>query len=224
MVTAKLVKKLQISIIFLYAISAQNLFATVSNGGYMGIGVGVVNQLLQFQVNSFALNLTEARVNSAALGALGRLNLGYNANKYMGFELGLTYNFIVSHKYPNNIDKSIKTGGWSLDGSYLLYLPTVINKVSVFGRIGLAYDWITDGSSSVCKCVHGQITENTFGNGFVDIVGMGLKYNLFPKLSMSLEWMSNGMFFPGGLFRSEGLNKIGNLSTQSFMMVWRYHF
>jgi len=192
------------------------VLASVSNGFYTGIEGGVANQLVNFTPSAFTLNTNGSNLDNYALGMLLRLNLGYNFDKYNGLELGTTYDFAVSHNYPNGMG-SISPSATTLDASYLLYLPTVIEKLSVFGRVGVSYDWVS--CQVECNCNNDLVVS---GSDFADVLGAGIKYNLSPQFSFRAEWIVNGLFFPIGL--SSGSLTVGNWTNQSFQAGINYHF
>lgn len=193
-----------------------SVLASVSNGPYIGLEVGGANQLIKFVPSNFSINTNGSNLDNYALGFLMRLNLGYNIDKYNGFELGTTYDFTTGHSYPNGMG-NLNTNAWTLDGSYILYLPTIVEKLSVFGRLGVAYDWINNNSD--CNCA-GNPTVS--GNGVADILGAGIKYNLSPQASFRVEWIANGLLFPVGI--ASTTTNVGSWTNQSFQLGINYHF
>ena len=186
-------------------------FATVSNGPYAGIEIGGVNQTMVFNASSYNSNTTST-LSENNWSFLGRLNLGYNMDKYSGFELGFNYNALPGYTYPNN-SGSFNGDVTTLDGSFLVSIPTTLTKLSVFGRIGAAYDWINGSSTN-------GMTPS--GEDFADVLGAGIKYNISPKTSFRLEWIENGLLFPVGI--SSGSTNVANFSEQSFLLGVNYHF
>ena len=107
----------------------------------------------------------------------------------------------------------------TVDASYILSLPTVIERLSVFGRIGVAYDWINSSTGS-CGC-GGSTVGILTGSSFADVVGAGIKYRMSPKLSWRIEWIANGLLFPVGL--SAG-SQFGLWTNQTFQTGFNYSF
>ncbi len=200
-----------IVIVFLFFIA--NVQASVSNGPYIGAEIGTTNQTMQFNSGTFnTSNTYNINLDNSNWALVGRLNLGYNIDKYNGFELGYNYNSLSSYTYPNNTGSL--TGNVSiLDASYLLYLPTTVQKLSVFGRIGVAYDWINGNSSNAIS---------PSGSNFADVLGAGIKYNISPKTSLRVEWFENGVLIPVSI--NSGAYNIANFSEQTFMLGLNYHF
>jgi opacity protein-like surface antigen len=190
-------------------------YASVSNGPYVGVEAGVANQILNYNVASFNLNTNGVNLTNAAAVPLIRGNFGYNINKISGFELGASYNFNSSHTSPIG-SNSFNMNATTLDASYILSLPTVFEKVSVFGRIGFAYDWINSADS--CGCV---ISNGMSGSGFADVLGAGIKYRLSTALSWRLEWIANGLLFPVGINAG---SMQANWTNQTFQTGLNYSF
>lgn len=193
------------------------LFASVSNGPYVGLEIGAANQIINFTPSTFNLDTNGSTLYNPEVGFLARLNLGYNINRFNGFELGTTYNFGTTHNYPNN-QGNLNTPVTTIDFSYLIYLPTIVNQWSVFGRVGLAYDWT--GSSYSCNGV--SSLGNISGSGFADVLGAGLMYRITPNTSFRVEWISNGLFSPININSSSG--SIGTWTNQTFQLGLNYHF
>lgn len=194
-------------------------FATVSNGPYVGLEAGVANQITVFNANT-PYNSSASNAYSPNLGFLGRLNLGYNLTKYSGFELGGTYNFGAGFNYPDG-NGSMNINATTVDLSYLFYLPTSFEGVSVFARVGGAYDWINSTSSNGCNC-GSDISGNSSGGGFADVLGAGVKYNITSKTSFRVEWLANGLFFPIGI--NNGSIPTANWTNQTFILGVNLHF
>jgi len=191
--------------------------ATVSDGGYVGIEAGVANQIINFTPLAFNMKTNNATLYNTALGLTTRMNLGYNADEYNGFELGASYTLPSNTEIPTGIS-NINSPIWSFDGSYLLYLPTTIRKLSVVGRIGMAYNWMpaTNGVSTLT-------TNNSIsGSNFSDVFGAGIKYNISRSMSFRLEWIGNGIIMPMTI--KMGNQDIGTWSNQTFQMGFNYHF
>ncbi len=188
-------------------------YASVSNGPYTGIEVGLSDQKMNFNSGTFnSTNTMNTTLDSTNWTFIGRLNLGYNVDKYTGFELGYSYNSLAGYAYPNN-SGSLNGTVSTLDASYLLYLPTTIQKLSVFGRVGLAYDWINGNQADAL---------NPSGSGFADLLGAGVKYNINPKTSFRFEWLENGVLNPIGV--NGGSTPVANFSQQTFLLGLNYHF
>ena len=192
--------------------------AGISEGGYFGFELGAANQIVQFNPAAFNLNTNGSSLYNPALGFLSRFNLGYNLNKYAGFELGTTYNFATGHNYPSG-NGILSTTATAIDLSYLLYLPTIIDKWSVFGRVGGAFNWI--GSEGICNCNTSSVI-NPSGSSFADVLGAGIMYRLTPSVSFRLEWISNALLFPVEINNSG--TSVGKWTNQTFQAGFNYHF
>ena len=200
-------KKLLNLILLLPAIS----FATVSNGPYVGLEVGAANQIVTFNGGTQFNNGSNAY--NPSIGFLGRLNLGYNTNKYNGFEIGGTYNFNTEFNYPSG--GSMTLNAKTLDASYLFSLPTYVDSLLVFGRVGVAYDWIS-GSNN------GGISGNPGADSVADVLGAGIKYNVTSKTSLRFEWLANGLLFP--VVINNGSTNTASWTNQTFMVGLNLHF
>lgn len=190
--------------------------SSVSNGPYVGIEIGAANQIVNFTPSTFGLNTNGSSLYNSSVGFLTRLNIGYNLDRYNGFELGTTYNFETNHNLPNG-DGSLNTTATTLDLSYLLYLPTFVSKWSIFGRFGVAYDWINT-SATCCDLGNG----NPSGSSFADVLGAGLMHRITPNTSFRLEWIANGLIYPPGI--NNGAVSVGNWTNQTFQLGMNYHF
>jgi hypothetical protein len=195
-------------------------YATVSNGPYVGLELGTANQIVTYQPSAFDLNTNGSQLYNPNYSFLGRVNLGYNVDKYNGFELGTSYFFSSSSSYPNG-NGSMSTNTTSLDLSYLLYLPISSTKISVFGRLGFAYDWINNANSGGCGCGTSS-NLNPSGSNLADVIGAGLKYNIGPHTSFRIEWIANGLFFPVGI--NNGSQNIASWTAQTYQAGINYHF
>lgn len=193
--------------------------ATVSTGPYVGIELGAANQIINYQASAFNLSTNGAQLYNPEWTFLGRLNFGYNLNKYTGFELGTNYFFNSSSPYPNG-NGSMSTNTTALDLSYIAYLPISQSKFSAFARVGVAYDWITNSSSAGCGC--SQANFQPSGTNFADVLGAGLKYNLGAHTSFRIEWIANGLLFPVSI--NSGSQNIASWTGQIFEAGINYHF
>lgn len=191
-------------------------FASVSNGPYAGLEAGVSNQIDIFN-SSTAYNQNNSPTYASNQAFLMRLNAGYNFSKYSGLELGGTYNFGTSVSYPNSSAANMNIQATTLDFSWLLYLPTTVDSLFVFGRVGGAYDWLN--GSGGCNC---NGTTAPGGGAFTDVLGAGVKYNVTSKTSFRLEWISNGLFFPVGI--NNGSTNTASWTNQTFMLGFNLHF
>jgi opacity protein-like surface antigen len=211
--------KLNFGIALIFCLTSYS-HATVSDGPYLGLELGAANQIINYQANSFNVATNGVQLYNSELTFLGRLNLGYNANKYNGFELGTSYYFNSGSNYPTG-SGSMSTNTTSLDLSYIGYLPISQSKFSVFGRIGAAYDWINNSSANDSN---GGIFVGMrpSASSFADIVGAGLKYNLGRNASFRLEWIANGLLFPVSI--NSGSQNIASWTGQTFEAGINYHF
>ena len=193
-------------------------WASVNSGPYVGVELGTDNQIVNFVPSAFNLNTNGSQLYSPNWGFAGRINFGYNFNKYNGVELAPTYYFSQNYNYPNG-SGSTGISATSLDLSYLPTFPIADSKWSVFGRLGIAYDWINSSTSSSCNC---GVSSTPSGSNVADVIGAGFRYRISLKSSFRVEWIANGLFFPIGIGNNNG--NIANWSTQSFMAGINYHF
>lgn len=200
-------KKILILILFFPILS----YATVSDGPYVGLEIGAANQIST--INGGTQFNSGSNAYEPSIGILGRINLGYNTNKYNGFELGGTYNFNTSFNYPNG--GSMTLNAKTIDASYLFSLPTYVDSLSVFARVGVAYDWIS-GSNN------GGISGNPEASSIADVLGAGIKYNLTSKTSLRFEWLANGLIFPVEI--NNGSTNTASWTNQTFMVGLNLHF
>lgn len=190
-------------------------YATVSDGPYIGAELGGSNQNVNFLPSSFNLNTNGSNLDNPHWGMMARLNLGYNLDQYSGFEFGTSYTLPISHQFPDssgNTNLSVT----SLDWSYILSIPTIVDGWSVFGRAGFSYNWLNGGNGCGCE------NNNLNGYGFADVLGAGLKYNISPNTSFRMEWLANGLFFPIGVGKNSNL--VANVDSQNFLAGINYHF
>lgn len=182
---------------------------------YIGIAGGGSNQITQIDTNDSTLG--DFHPYSSRWSATGRVDTGYNFNKYNAIEAGYNYYGKVTNELP--LGDSITGGGSAVDLSYKLMLPTKIQDFSVFGRVGIAYDMANSGLFiSNCHC--GTISTN--GYGWTDVLGAGVKYQAARHISVSGEWLSNGLLSPINLQHNN--TQIGSWSTQSFLAGIAYNF
>ncbi len=198
-------------ILNLYSITG---FASVSHGPYVGIELGGSKQTFNFNSSIFSLDTNGGNLTNSELGAVARFNLGYSLDKYNSFELGASYNFAFNYTYPNNQGSTLNNL-WSQDITYILTLPTIVDKLAILGRVGLAYDWTHANS---CCCQIGDASVNTFS----DVFGAGISYKLSSKSIIRVEWVSNGLFFPIGV--NSGDTNIGSLTSNNFELGLNYYF
>lgn len=193
--------------------------ASVSDGPYIGIEGGIANQEVNFSNGSFNLNSNGLNLATAATAFLLRGNLGYSFNKYSALEVGSTYTFNSSIVNPAGGNFNINAT--TIDLSYLLSLPTSVDRLSVFGRIGFSYNWINSASEGNCTCNPNSSTTGINGSNFADVLGAGIKYRLSPSLSWRIEWIANGLLFPVGL-TGNGVN--ASWVNQTFQTGINYSF
>ena len=197
--------------------------ATVSDGSYIGIEAGLANQIVKFNASAFNVDANGATLYKSAYGITTRLNLGYNIDEYNGFELGINYNLTTNITAPTG-DSAINAAVWSFDGSYILSLPTAIRKLSAFGRVGVAYNWMpTTNNSSGCNCST-VVTPSTdiSGSSISDVLGAGIKYNINRNTSFRIEWLANGIFLPMPI--KVGNQEVAMWTNQTFQIGINYHF
>ncbi len=200
-------------------IFTRTAYATVSTGPYIGIELGTDNQIITYQPSAYGINTNGSQLYNANYGFMGRLNFGYAFDRYNSIEIGPSYYFSQNYNFPAG-NGTMGVSATSLDFSYLPSLPISQSKLSVFGRLGFAYDWInSDVSSCNCNNFNNQVLS---GSNFADVIGAGLKYNFSVHSSMRVEWIANGLFFPVGIGNG-GVNA-ANWSTQQFLAGINYHF
>ncbi len=203
----------------LVLVSTKYSYATVSSGPYVGVELGAANEIINYQASAFNINANGAQLYSPQWTFLGRLNFGYNVSKYYGFELSPSHYFTSNSPYPSGTG-SMSTNTTALDFSYIAYLPISQTKLSVLGRVGVAYDWIGNSSSGECGC--NQANFQPSGNNFADVLGAGLKYNLGAHTSLRLEWIANGLLFPVSI--NSGSQNIASWTGQTFEAGINFHF
>lgn len=209
--------------LLLISLSPAFVFAgSVNNGGwYVGLNAGGANQIVSYNPSAFNLNTNGSELYNPSWGFVGRVDGGYNFNKWSGLELGAAYYSGSGSSYPTG-SGTFNPSTSSLDFSYIAYLPISQTDFSVFGRIGIAYDWINnDGTSSGCNC-SGVAALDPSGSNFADVLGAGIRYKMSMHSSLKLEWLANGLIFPVGI--NSGSTSVANWSAQTFQIGAAYHF
>lgn len=214
---------MKLRLVILFSVISVPCFAGVMSGPYVGASIGVDNQIVTFNPGVANISTNGSQLYNSSAGFMGRLNVGYNFNKYSGIELAPSYYFPQNYNYPAG--GSVDIGATSLDLSYLFSLPISQSKFSVFGRVGLAYDWVNSGSENNTNCGCGNQSLSNLaisGSNFADLIGSGLNYNLSNNTSVRVEWIANGLLFPIGL--SSNSQNVANWTTQQFLAGVNYHF
>ncbi len=195
-------------ILLLGILLINNCFASATQGSYLGLGAGIANQLVKF--DSDGLNTGGASLYLTKQTFEGRLNFGYNFDRYNGIELAPTYYFAQRFNLPTNAG-DVNLSGTTLDLSYLPNLPLTANRWSIFGRVGLAYDWMGMSGATTAS-----------GNSFADVLGAGIRYNIGSSNSVRMEWIANGLLFPLQM-SSDGTN-LATFTSQDFLISLNFHF
>lgn len=193
-------------IITLSLISSSCVYASTTSGPYVGMELGAANQIVEF--NSNAISGTNGSSYNSQATFMGRMNFGYNVDRNNGFELSPSYYVGQGFNYPNG-QGTMNLNGTSLDLSYLPNLPLTATHWSVFGRMGVAYDWF------------GTQTSQSASN-FADVLGAGLRYNMNASLSLRMEWIANGLLFPISI--NDGSQNIASFTSQQFIAGLNFHF
>ena len=126
-----------------------------------------------------------------------RLDGGYNVNKYVGFQVGVNDYFSTQMTSPTLGNYSLS--GYGYDVSIIPNVPFGVNApLNVFARVGLGYDAM---SASV-------------GNqgGTVDVLGLGLRYDVSAHLAVSAQWIGRGIIIqptPSNYSQNNFLANIG---------------
>ncbi|MFN8771029.1 MAG: outer membrane beta-barrel protein [Neisseriaceae bacterium] len=114
---------------------------------------------------------------SGGTTAVMRVAGGYNFNQNIGVQLGINNYFGAT---ISNSNGTFGMSGYSGDISFLPNLPIgPNNEFSVFMRLGFGED----------------VLNSTYANqnNFVDVLGVGLKYDISAHLAASLEWIGRGL-------------------------------
>ena len=190
-----------------------------SSGFYAGVGVGGSNQIVDFQPSAFNQNTNGSTLSDSTWTFDGRIDGGYKIDSFNSFELGWMYTSQASYGLPdgsNNINLNAST----VDLSYIFTAPTKIPHFSVFGRLGVAYDFI-NATGGGCNCGVNNAMSPA-GENFADILGAGVKWDISRLITTKIEWIGNGILFPVGL--SNGGNNVANWTSQTFNIGVDFNF
>lgn len=115
-----------------------------------------------------------------------RLDGGYELNKYVGFELGINDYFKTT---ISNQDGTFNVNGYGYDFSIIPNIQIAKNQsndasLNLFFRVGGGYDLLTSSLNSQ--------------NSFVDVLGVGLRYNVNSFLTTSVQWIGRGNLLNSG--------------------------
>ena len=114
---------------------------------------------------------------SSGSSIIGRLNVGYNFNEFVGLQAGANSYFGTTIK---NQDGTSTVSGYGVDISAMPNLPLgEFSTVNLFSRFGVGYDALSsahNGQSSI-----------------VDVLGLGVRYDISSSLAASLEYMGRGI-------------------------------
>lgn len=115
---------------------------------------------------------------TSASSWMARLDGGYNVNKYVGFQVGI--NDFFSTQMTNSTYGSYNLSGYGYDLSIIPNIPFGFNApINVFARIGLGYDAMSASAGSQ--------------NSTVDVLGIGLRYDVSAHLAVSAQWIGRGI-------------------------------
>lgn len=196
----------------LLSLVVTGVFANANSGAYLGLEVGAANQSINFNQSAFNLNTSNSSVLNSQWNGIGRIYSGYNFNRYTGLEAGVSYTMPTGYSYPDN-NGSFFSPATVVDVSYVPMLPIAYSNWSVFGRIGVGYAWLPDGSSS---------QYNSSGSNLTDVLGAGLRYKFSNHWTYKIEWVADGLLFPVGI--NSGSTNIGAWSQQTFQTGVSFHF
>lgn len=183
---------------------------TFADVQYVGLEVGLSNQILSGDASTFNMNYNNFYANSYNIS--GRLQVGNIFNQYNSIEVAYNYYSNLNYQMP---DKNTLQGTTnSFDGSYILSLPTFVTGLAVFGRVGVGYNWEA-------------ITTNPFNtgvqaNGVTDVLGAGIKYKFSDNWAWRLEWIADGLIFPISVTTNG--QTVGTASIQSAFTGINYYF
>lgn len=189
-----------------------------SSGFYAGVEAGGSNQILNFVPGAYGFNTNGSSLTNSTWTFDGRLDGGYKLDRYNSFELGWMYTSQAGYSLPDNTN-NIGLNASTIDLSYMFTFPTKVPGFSVFGRVGVAYDFI-NANGGGCNC--GVVTMNPGGSNFADILGAGIKWDVSNRVTTKLEWISNGLLFPVGI--SSSGNNVANWNSQTFNIGVDFNF
>ncbi|MBX9866711.1 MAG: porin family protein [Burkholderiales bacterium] len=209
-----MLKKILIASLGLISINA---YATANNGAYVGVSAGLSNQSMNFANAPFNLNTNGSNLDNNQWGGLVRLFGGYNFSSYTGVEMGASINTGTTYTYPNNAGTmNMNTTTWDL--SYIPMLPIKNSDFTVFGRVGVAYDWISNSGYSGGS----QSGLEPSGSNLVDMLGAGVRYKFNNHFTMKVEWIAEGLLFPVPI--NSGGTNVASWDQQTFQTGVSYHF
>lgn len=211
------IKKISLTAIFIAVSSFAS--AGVTQGTYVGLSVGGANQFMNFNQGSFNQNTSGNDVIGQQWSGVGRVFSGYNFGRYAALEGGFAYTTSADFNYPNGLG-DFNMNASTLDVSFLPMLPVSNSPITVFGRLGVTYNWLTTNSDN-CNC-DGKSLSAPYSANFADELGAGVRYKINANFSTRLEWLANGLIFPVGL--NSGNTQVGKWSEQTFQIGGAYHF
>lgn len=187
------------------ASETMSIGSVIDFGPYLGVegGLGLTNWKQSFSTNNDS-------------GAVGRVFLGYDINKYFAIEFGYSYFFNQAKitRIASN-DYKINTQSFDLVGKGKLPLT---DKFALFAKFGVGCLL-----SNVRAQTSPETTVGFAGNrSTINVVyGVGADYSFTPKVIANIEWLRvNGNLKWTG---DGDLNKLQRY-TDAFMLGLRYKF
>lgn len=197
------------------AINAQ----AYSSGFYAGLGVGGSNQIMNFQPSAYGQNTNGSSLTNSTWTFDGRIDGGYKIDNFNSFELGWMYTTQAAYSLPDG-SNNMNVNASTVDLSYIFTAPTKIPGFSVFGRLGVGYDFI-NATGGGCNCGIAN-AMSPGGSNFADVLGAGVKWDVTKLITTKIEWISNGLLFPVGL--SNNGNNVANWNSQTFNIGLDFNF
>lgn len=205
-------------LLFVGLISSAFVANAEQSGFYIGGAVGGSNQINNFTPSAFNVNTGGSSLNNSSWTFDGRIDGGYNLDKYNGFELGYMYTTGASFGLPDS-SGTLNVNASTIDLSYILTVPVKIPGFSVFGRVGVGYDAVNSSGSS-SNPLYPQF--NPSGSSFADVLGAGVKWDVSRHFTAKVEWISNALLFPIGI--NSGGTNVANWNSQTFNVGIDYKF
>ena len=152
------------------------------SGFYVDLGAGVAN------TSYFSTTGNTGTV---------RIDGGYNLNQIIGFQVGVNNYFGANMTNPTLGNYSVN--GYGVDLSVIPNIPLGQNApVNIFFRVGLGYDSMN------------APVGNT--NSTVDVLGMGVRYDISAHLGVSAQWIGRGLLIqptPANYDQNDFLANVG---------------
>ncbi len=150
-------------LLILGALPAIAMAKVPDSGFYVDLGAGMANT-----------NYFNTSGNTGTL----RIDGGYNFTDIIGIQLGANNYFDTSMTSSQLGNYSVN--GYGFDFSVIPNIPIgTNNQVNIFFRLGAGYDSMS------------APVGNT--NSFVDVEGMGVRYDISAHLGVSAQWIARGL-------------------------------